>query len=95
MKVNRYEDLRLGPLDKNPEIQRVFDYKPTNSNQVIPRITTGDVIKRFMEFQRKHRHQKLIPVEEFPDELVRIYGLQSREELGVFCKSSPFLIQVI
>jgi hypothetical protein len=95
LKMENYEDARLGPLDKNPEVQRIFKYKPMNSDQPIPMITTGDIIKRFIEFQRGHRHQRNIPFEEFLDNLVKIYELQSREELGIFCKSFPFLVQVI
>jgi len=95
LKVERYDDLRLGPLDKNPEVQRIFKYKPTNSDQPIPTITTGDVINRFMKFQKEHRHKRNIPFEEFLDKLVKIYELQSREELGIFCKSFPYLVQVI
>ncbi len=95
LKVEKYEDLRLGPLGKHPEVQRVFKYKPTNSNQSIPAITTGEVIQRFMEFQKEYRHQRMIPFDEFLDKLVKIYELQSREELGLFYRSWAFLKQVI
>lgn len=95
LKVEKYDDLRLGPLDKNPEVQRIFKYKPTTSDQPVPIITTGDVINKFMEFQKGYRHQRQIPFDEFLDKLVKIYELQSREELGIFCRSFPFLMQVI
>lgn len=94
LKVDKYQDLRLGPLDKNPEVQRIFKYRPTDSDQPIPTITSGDVIKKFMEFQREHRHQRNTPFEEFLDKLVKVYELQSREELGIFCKSFPYFVQV-
>lgn len=94
LKVEKYQDLRLGPLDKNPEVQRIFKYQPSNPDQPIPAITTGDVIKNFMEFQRQHRHQRNTPFEEFLEKLVKIYQLQSCEELGIFCKSLPYLVQV-
>jgi hypothetical protein len=94
LNVEKYEDVRLGPLDKNPEIQRIFNYQPVKRDQAIPPITTGEVIGRFMDFQKKHRHQRSFPFEDFLDELVKIYELQSREELGIFCRSFPYLLQV-
>jgi hypothetical protein len=94
LKVEKYEDLLLGPLDKNPDVQRVFAYKPTKSDQRIPAITTGQVIQSFMEFQKAHRRERNIPFEEFLDYLVKKYELQSREGLGIFCKSFPYLVQV-
>jgi len=95
LNVEKYEDARLGPLSKHPEIQRVFKYKPINSSQPILPITTGDVIQRFIEFQKEHRNQRMIPFEEFLDKLVKIYEVQSREELGIFYKSWAYVKQVI
>jgi hypothetical protein len=95
LKVEKYEDLRLGPLDKNPEVQRIFDYVPSTNDQPIPEITTGQVITQFMEFQKMHRRQQKVPFEQFLDYLVRAYELQTHKELGIFCKSFPYLVQVI
>ena len=92
--VEKYEDLRLGPLEKNPEVRRIFNYQPTNPDQPTPRITTADVLKKFISFQQSHRYQRLNP-EEFLNNLVSTYKLLSREELGIYCKSFPYLIQVI
>jgi hypothetical protein len=48
-----------------------------------------------MEFQKRHgRHQK-VPIEEFLDTLVKIYEVQSREELGIFYRSWAYLIKVM
>ncbi|CAF4681057.1 unnamed protein product [Rotaria sp. Silwood1] len=94
LEVEKYDDLRLGPLEKNPEVQRIFNYQPTNPDQSIPEITTGQVIKSFIDFQKAHRHQRLIPFDAFIDHLVEEHNLQSREELGLFCKSFPYLVQV-
>ncbi|CAF4060287.1 unnamed protein product [Rotaria magnacalcarata] len=93
MKVDKYDDLRLGPLDKNPEVRRIFGYQPTNPDQPIPTITTGQVIKKFMDFQKVRRQQRTT-LDTFLDFLVQDFMLQSREELGLFCKSYPYLIQV-
>lgn len=93
--VNKYDDLLLGPLDKNPEVQRIFKYKPAGLEQSIPPITTGQVITKFIEFQKMQRRRHQIPFNEFIDRLVDAYGLQTREELGLFCKSLPYLKQVI
>ncbi|CAF3697074.1 unnamed protein product [Rotaria sordida] len=94
LKVGKYDDLLLGPLDKNPEVQRIFKYQPTNPDQYIPEITTGQVIKSFIEFQKAHRYQRLTSFDGFIDHLVEGHNLQSREELGLFCKSFPYLVQM-
>ncbi|UJR37109.1 hypothetical protein I4U23_029813 [Adineta vaga] len=95
LKVESYADLRLGPLNKNPDVQRIFAYHPTNSNEPVPKITTGQVIQRFMDFLKENRHKRPTPFDDFLDQLVKKYQLQSREELGIYCKSFPFLLQVI
>ncbi|CAF4504281.1 unnamed protein product [Rotaria sp. Silwood2] len=94
LKVKTYDDLLLGPLGKNPDVQRIFKYQSTNPDQPIIQITTGQVIRSFIEFQKAHRHQRLIPFDAFIDHLVEEHELQSREELGLFCKSFPYLVQV-
>lgn len=95
MEVNSYDELRLGPLDKHPEILKVFKYKALAANQPIPNITTGEIIERFMEFLKKHRHQRQTPLEEFLDELVKVYEFQSREQLGLFHRGWPHVIKVL
>lgn len=94
LKVERYDDLHLGPLSKHPKIQEIFDYHPTDEDQPVPAITTGDIIKTFMDFQRIYRGARTELFEKFLDHLVRKYELQNRADLGFFCKSFPFLIQV-
>ncbi|CAF1395347.1 unnamed protein product [Rotaria sordida] len=94
MKVEKYDDLLLGPLDKNPEVRSIFKYKPIDPNQPIPKITTGEVIKKFIDFFKSCRHQRQMPFDRFLDQLVEEYQLESREELGLFCKSFPYLVQV-
>lgn len=95
MEVDSYDALRMGPLDKHPEVQKVFKYKPLAANQPIPDITTGEIIERFMEFLKKHRHQKQTPLEEFLDDLVKVYEVQSREQLGLFHRGWPHVIKVL
>lgn len=92
--VTKYDDLLLGPLDKNPEVQRIFNYRSSSMDGSIPNITTGDVITRYIEFQKVQRRRGKIPFEVFIDGLVDAYGLQEREQLGIFCKSFPYLKQV-
>jgi hypothetical protein len=92
LKVNTYEDAHLGPLDENPDVKGVFRYEPTQRHQPIPIMTSGDVISLFIEFQAKSGRN--IVFGEFLDELVNIYQLQTRKELGLYCKSFPFLLQV-
>jgi hypothetical protein len=94
MKVNTYDELHLGPVDKNPEIQKVFGYQPPYNNTPIPEITTGDVIQHFENFHLKYHGNRGEIFNAFIDELVRFYKLQRREELGIFVKSFPFLVQV-
>ena len=93
LKVNTYEDAHLGPLDENPDIKRVFKYKPTKRHQSIPKITSGQIISAFIIFQDKYR-EKYCDYERFIDELVEQNKLQKREELGLFCRSFPYLTEV-
>ncbi|CAF1088911.1 unnamed protein product [Rotaria sordida] len=92
LKVNTYEDAHLGPLDEHPDIKRVFGYEPTQRHQPIPIMTSGDVISLFIDFQA--RFKRNLAFGEFLDELVNSYRLQTRKELGLYCKSFPYLIQV-
>jgi hypothetical protein len=92
LQVNTYEDAHLGPLDENPDVKRVFRYEPTRRYQPIPMMTSGNVISLFIDFQAKFRRN--LQFGEFLDQLVHHYQLQTRGELGLYCKSFPFLIQV-
>ncbi len=92
LNVNRYEDAHLGPLDENPDVRRVFRYEPSHRHQPIPIMSSGDVISMFISFQTKWKRN--LAFGEFLDELVNIYQLRTRKELGLYCKSFPFLLQV-
>ncbi|CAF1112321.1 unnamed protein product [Rotaria sordida] len=92
LNVNTYEDAHLGPLDENPDVKRVFRYEPTQRYQPIPIMTSSDVISSFIDFQAKFKRN--LAFGDFLDELVKSYRLQSRKELGLYCKSFPFLAQV-
>jgi hypothetical protein len=93
LKVNSYDDAHLGPMDEHPDVKRVFKYKPRKRHQPIPDITSGQIINAFLAFQDKHQ-QRRYDYEEFLDELVEQNQLQKREELGIFCKSFPYLTEV-
>jgi hypothetical protein len=93
LKVNTYDDVHLGPLDENPEVKRVFKYRPRKRHQSIPNITSGQIIKEFLAFQDKYQRQRF-NYEDFLDALVEQNQLQRREELGLFCKSFPYLSEV-
>ncbi|CAF3623985.1 unnamed protein product [Rotaria sp. Silwood1] len=92
LNVNTFEDAHLGPLDENPDVKRVFRYEPTQRHQPIPIMTSSDVISSFINFQAKFKRN--LAFGDFLDELVKSYRLQSRKELGLYCKSFPFLVQV-
>ncbi|CAF2878871.1 unnamed protein product [Rotaria sp. Silwood2] len=91
LNVNTYEDAHLGPLDENPDVKRVFRYEPTQRYQPIPIMTSSDVISSFINFQAIFKRN--LAFGNFLDELVKFYRLQSRKELGLYCKSFPFLVQ--
>jgi hypothetical protein len=93
LQVNTYEDLHLGPIYEHPDVKRVFNYKPRKRNQPIPDITSGQIITAFLAFQEKHQRRRY-DYGEFLDELVEKNQLQKREELGLFCKSFPYLTVV-
>lgn len=92
LKVNTYEEAFLGPLDENPDVIRVFDYTPTRRHQPIPEMTSGDVISFFMEFRENSRENFVTGT--FLDKLVNYYQLRTRKELGLYCPSFAYLIQV-
>ena len=95
MKVQHYEDLRLGPLYKNPRIQRMFDYAPQNKDDdSVPPITNGMVIKGFLDFRKNYKGPQEDVYRSFLDQLVRDQQVQGVKNLGVFCRSAKYLIQV-
>ncbi|CAF4891157.1 unnamed protein product, partial [Rotaria sp. Silwood2] len=93
LKVNKYEDAHLGPLDEHPTVKRVFKYKPIQRQVLIPEITSEEIIHAFVEFQQSHQRRKFL-YEDFIDELVQEYQLEKREQLGLFCRSFPYLSKV-
>jgi len=93
LNVNKYEDAHLGPIDENPEVKRIFKYKPSKRHQPIPEITSGQIVAHFLDFQEKNQRRRY-DYEEFLDEIVEQNELQKREELGIFCKSFPYLTEV-
>lgn len=92
LKVDKYEDALLGPLSENPDVKRVFCYVPMRQHQPIPVMTTGDVIFFFIYFRETYRGN--IFIGNFLDALVNHYQLRTRNELGLYCKSFPYLIEV-
>lgn len=93
LKIDKYEDAHLGPLDENPDVKRVFKYKPRKRRQPIPDITSGQIVAAFLDFQEQQQRRRY-DYEEFLDELVEQNQLQKREELGIYCKSFPYLTEV-
>ncbi|CAM4933155.1 unnamed protein product [Rotaria socialis] len=93
LKVDTYEDAHIGPLDEHPDVKRIFNYKPTKRHQPIPAITSADIVNSYLEFQDLNRGRQF-PYEKFLDNLVEKYQLQKREELGIYCKSFPYLTEV-
>lgn len=93
LKVTNYEDAHLGPIEQHPDVKRVFKYKPKTRKQPVPTITSGQIINAYLAFEEKHRRRQF-DYEEFLDELVQQNQLQKREELGIFCRSFPYLTQV-
>ncbi|CAF1313722.1 unnamed protein product, partial [Adineta ricciae] len=92
LKLNTYEDALLGPLDENPDVKRVFRYEPTQRHQPIPFLVSGDVITLFIQFRQRFRGR--VQYGEFLNELVNFYQLRTQRELGLYCKSFPYLQEV-
>lgn len=95
LKLDTYDDAHLGPLVEHPHIKRIFQYKRPTSGNAITEITTANVISEFIDFQAKYYGPQRIPFDEFLEELVKKYKVESREQLGVFCRSFPYLTEVI
>ena len=94
LKINTYEDAHLGPIDKNPDVKKYSVTKPVDPGQPIPAITSGEVIWLFINFQAQARSGGPVVFTEFLDELVRRYQLRTWDELGLYCKSFPYLVEV-
>ncbi|CAF4860629.1 unnamed protein product, partial [Rotaria sp. Silwood1] len=94
LQLQKYEDAHLGPLDKHPDVKRIFQYKRPTSSNAVTEITTGDVINAFLDFQAKYHGPTRMPFDEFLEELVKEYKVENREQLGIFCRSFPYLTQV-
>lgn len=95
MKVQSYEDLHLGPLHKNPWIERIFHYQPEHDDDdSLPPITNGMVIKSFLAFQKTYAGAREDIFRNFLEHFAREQQVQGPENLGVFCRSPPYLIQV-
>ncbi|CAF1279749.1 unnamed protein product [Adineta steineri] len=94
LKFDTYEEAHLGPLDKNPDVQRVFQYKPRKRHQSIPDITSGQIIDAFIAFKDKHRRHERYNYNEFIAELLQQNQLHKKEELGIYCKSFPYLSEI-
>ncbi|CAF4235055.1 unnamed protein product [Rotaria sp. Silwood2] len=94
LKLQQYDDAHLGPLDKHPDVQRLFQYKQPTSGNPITEITTGNVINAFIHFHAKYCGPSRMPFDEFLEELVKEYKVENREQLGIFCRSFPYLTEV-
>ncbi|CAF1258977.1 unnamed protein product [Adineta steineri] len=94
LKFDTYEEAHLGPLDKNPDVQRVFQYKPRKRRQSIPDITSGQIIDAFIAFKDKHRRHERYDYNGFIAELLQQNQLHKKEELGIYCKSFPYLSEI-
>ncbi|CAM4909922.1 unnamed protein product [Rotaria socialis] len=94
LKLEKYEDAHLGPLEEHPDIKRIFQYTRPTSGKAITEITTSNVINAFLDFQAAYRGPMRIPFDEFLEKLVKEYKVESREQLGIFCRSFPYLTEV-
>ncbi|CAF4728728.1 unnamed protein product, partial [Rotaria magnacalcarata] len=65
LKLEKYEDAHLGPLEEHPDIKRIFQYTRPTSGKAITEITTSNVINAFLDFQAAYRGAMRIPFDEF------------------------------
>ena len=93
LQLNTYDDANLGPLHKHPSVQQIFQFKPKKRNESVPKMTSGEIIAKFLEFHQANQHIRY-NYEDFLDQLVHTYRLENREQLGLFCRSFPYLTQV-
>lgn len=94
LETQNYDDLHLGPLEANPDVIQLFNYKPANADDPIPQVTTGDVVQSFIEFSNRFNEERETMFDNFIVHLITKYELQSIHELGLFCRSFPYLLQV-
>lgn len=94
LETQNYDDLHLGPLEVNPDVIQLFNYKPVNADDPVPQVTTGEVVQSFIEFSDRFNEARETIFDNFIVHLVTKYELQSIHELGLFCRSFPYLLQV-
>lgn len=93
LQLNTYDDANLGPLHKHPSVQQIFQFKPKKRNEPVIKITSGEIIAQFLDFHQANQRVRY-SYEDFVDQLVHTYQLENREQLGLFCRSFPYLTQV-
>jgi len=94
LETQNYDDLHLGPLEANEDVIQLFNYKPVNADDPVPQVTTGEVVQSFIEFSDRFKEARETIFDNFIVHLVTKYELQSIHELGLFCRSFPYLLQV-
>lgn len=95
MGVSDYNELRIGPLQMNPSVVKVFEFQPENQNSPIPEITTGEVITEFVRFFQQRQGKYTNDFEVFLTHLSSEFNLRSWKSIGLFCRSMPYLREVI
>ena len=94
LETQNYDDLHMGPLEANPDVIQLFNYKRANADDPVPPVTTGDVVQSFMEFLERFKEARETLFDNFIIHLVTKYELQSIHDLGLFCRNFPYLLQV-
>ncbi|KAM5569561.1 hypothetical protein ABKV19_016858 [Rosa sericea] len=90
--VERFEELGLGPLLRNPLVVHYFSVK-CDATEVF-RITSEEIISLLSEFMDACKHT-YIRVEEFLDFVVKKCAVASKEELGIRIHSLGMHISAI
>ncbi|KAL0904100.1 hypothetical protein M5K25_026173 [Dendrobium thyrsiflorum] len=90
--VDKFDELRLGPLLRHPLVRDYFSVSP--DAQEICEITTEGLVSRLSVFLNKKRNEE-IKLEEFLDFLVLKCSVASREHLGVRIRSMGLFIKYI
>ncbi|PKU87467.1 uncharacterized protein LOC110097136 [Dendrobium catenatum] len=90
--VDKFDELRLGPLLQHPLVRDYFSVSP--DAQEICEITTEGLVSHLFEFHYEKRNEK-IKLDEFFDFLVLKCSVASRGHLGVRIRSMGLFIKYI
>ena len=92
MEKQSFNELKLGPLRKQPLIYEHFKFPP--DNEEIPKLTTADVLEALWQYMKTAQKGKKVDVNDFMVHLAKKRGLETPYEIGIRINSIALAITV-